>query len=180
SLVKALEEKDVYTAGHSERVAKYAVDLCMRLNLPEAYIDTVKKAALLHDIGKIAIPDKVLRKKGELTAEEREQMNKHPLEAIRILEPASFLAETHPLILHHHEHYDGRGYPHGLSGERIPLGARIIAIADAYDAMTSGRTYNISKETKDALSTLQSVSGKHFDPNLLEKFIEMIKENTHL
>lgn len=178
SLVKALEEKDVYTAGHSERVAAYSVNLCMELNLPEVYIDTVRKAALLHDIGKIAIPDNILRKKDELTDEEREQVKKHPLESIRILEPAQFLSETHPLILHHHERYDGRGYPHGLSGERIPLGARIISIADAYDAITSGRTYNISKQTNDAVLALQADSGKHFDPAIVKKFIEMIKRDT--
>jgi len=176
SLVKALEEKDVYTAGHSERVAKYAVALCEELGLSDNYMQTIRKASLLHDIGKISIPDSVLHKKGSLTAEDKEVIRRHQVTSVKILEPATFLKDTLPMILHHHERYDGKGYPHGLSGERIPLGARIISICDAFDAMTSGRTYNKPKQTESAFSSLREESGKQFDPVMVEKLISTIKK----
>jgi len=176
SLVKALEEKDLYTAGHSERVSGYSLKLAEEIGLTEESRDTIKKAALLHDIGKIGIPDKILNKKEDLTDDEKSIMNKHEIESIRILQPLLFLKDAVPVILHHHERYDGRGYPHGLSGERIPIGARILAVCDSYDAMTSGRSYNKPLDTGSAISILKDESGKQFDPNLVDKFIKVIKE----
>lgn len=178
SLVKALEEKDVYTAGHAERVASYSLALANKLKISDSYKETLREAALLHDIGKIGIPDNLLRKKGALNEEEREIIKRHEIESVKILEPATFLKDTIPLILHHHEHHDGSGYPHGLTGERIPLGSRIIAICDSFDAMTSGRGYNRPLNTEEAISALRKDAGKQFDPDLVEKFIGVIKESS--
>jgi HD-GYP domain-containing protein (c-di-GMP phosphodiesterase class II) len=176
SLVKALEEKDVYSAGHSERVADYSEALAKQLNLQDPYKQTLKKASLLHDIGKISIPDNILHKQGALTEDEKSIVKRHELESVKILEPSTFLRDAIPLILHHHEHYDGGGYPHGLAGEMIPLGARIIAICDAFDAMTSGRGYNRPLNVDEAIAALKENAGRQFDPKLVGKFIEVIKE----
>jgi putative nucleotidyltransferase with HDIG domain len=175
SLVKALEEKDIYTAGHSERVADYSMSLADKINMDEPSKQTLKKAALLHDIGKIGMPDAVLHKKGELNEEDKNAIKKHEVDSVRILEPVTFLKDTFPMILHHHEHFDGSGYPHGLTGGRIPLGARIIAIADTFDAMTSGRGYNRPLNTEEAVVALRKAAGTHLDPALVDKFIEVIK-----
>jgi len=176
SLVKALDEKDVYTAGHSERVARYAVALADKLDMADHDKKTLEEAALLHDIGKIGIPDVILHKKAALDDEERAIMQKHAIESVKILEPATFLKEALPLILHHHERFDGGGYPHGLSGERIPLGAAILGLADSFDAMTSGRGYNRPMTTDEASEILRKESGKQFEPSLVEKFIAAMKE----
>ena len=174
SLVKALEEKDMYTAGHSERVAGYSLMLADSIGMKKEEMQILKYASLLHDLGKIGIPDKILNKKGELTSEERDIINKHEIESVRILEPVKFFKECLPLILHHHERFDGKGYPHGLSAERIPLGARIIAIADTFDAMTSGRSYNQPLKTDQAVAVLKENAGTQFDPNLVKKFAEAL------
>lgn len=176
SLVKALEEKDIYTAGHSERVAGYSVALAKGFNLNADMIEIIKRAALLHDIGKISIPDHILHKNEGLTSEDRNVIQRHEMESVRILEPVAFLKDTVPLILHHHEHFNGSGYPHGLSGERIPLGARIIAIADSYDAMTSGRGYNKPLTTQEAIAVLKEESGRQFDPELVSIFIQIVSD----
>jgi putative nucleotidyltransferase with HDIG domain len=175
SLVKALEEKDVYTAGHSKRVADYSMALADKISMDESLKQTLMKAALLHDIGKIGMPDAVLHKKGELSEDDKNIIKKHEIDSVRILEPAAFLKDTLPMILHHHEHFDGSGYPHGLAGERIPLGARIIAITDTFDAMTSGRGYNRPLNTDEVVAALRQIAGKQLDPALVEKFIEVIK-----
>jgi len=176
SLVKALEEKDIYTAGHSNRVADYSEKIAKKIGLDKDAVDMIKKAALLHDIGKIGIPDFILHKKEDLSSDERSAIQKHPIESVKILEPAIFLKNILPLILHHHERYDGKGYPHGLSGERIPLGARIIAIADSFDAMTSGRGYNKPKNTLQTIDILKQEAGGQFDPGLIPGFIEIISQ----
>ena len=176
SLVKALEEKDIYTAGHSERVADYSVKLAGKLNLGEKAIEVIKKAAFLHDIGKISIPDGLLHKKEGLTSDDINIIQRHEIESVRILEPIEFLKDAAPLILHHHERFDGNGYPHGLAGERIPLGARIIAIADSFDAMTSGRGYNKPLTTQEAIAILKKESGRQFDPELIGNFIHIISD----
>jgi len=174
SLVKALEEKDIYTAGHSERVARYSIVLADFINMEESSTETLRQAALLHDVGKIAIPDSILHKKEELSEDDKKVIQKHAIEGVRILEPVKFFKDTFPLILHHHEHYDGSGYPHGLTSERIPLGSRIIALADAFDAMTSGRGYNRPLKTDEAFAILKKDAGGQFDPDLVEKFIKAI------
>lgn len=178
SLVKALEEKDYYTAGHSERVTNYSMALADKLKISDSDKETLREAALLHDVGKIGIPDSILQKKGPLTEEERKVIQRHGIESVKILEPATFLKDTLPIILHHHERYDGNGYPHGLTGERIPLGSRIIAVGDAFDAMTSGRGYNNPRNTEEAISILKEEAGKQFDSDLVEKFIGIIKESS--
>jgi putative nucleotidyltransferase with HDIG domain len=176
SLVRALEQKDIYTAGHSERVADYSVRMAKKLGLNEGAVETIKRAALLHDIGKISISDELLHKKEGLTRDDRNIIQRHEIESVRILEPVEFLKDTLPLILHHHEHFDGSGYPHGLAGERIPLGARIIVIADSFDAMTSGRGYNKPLSTQEAVAALKKGSGSQFDPGLIDRFIEVISD----
>ena len=176
SLVRALEQKDMYTAGHSERVADYSVKLAKKLGLNEGAVEVIKRAALLHDIGKISISDELLHKKEGLTRDDRNIMQRHEIESVRILEPIEFLKDSIPLILHHHEYFNGSGYPHGLAGERIPLGARIIVIADSFDAMTSGRGYNKPLNTQEAIAALKKGSGSQFDPDLIDRFIEVISD----
>jgi diguanylate cyclase (GGDEF)-like protein/putative nucleotidyltransferase with HDIG domain len=164
SLVKALEEKDSYTAGHSERVANYAIGIAKELKLSETEANLIRESALLHDIGKFGLSDLILHKKDTLTAEEIEQIRQHPLMGARILEKSKFFENHIPLIIHHHERFDGKGYPHGLSGKFIPRGAQIISIADALDAMTTGRGYNRVLSIKEAIEELKKAEGKQFDP----------------
>jgi|GEM_PF-676742 HD-GYP domain-containing protein (c-di-GMP phosphodiesterase class II)/CHASE2 domain-containing sensor protein len=176
SLVNALEEKDSYTAGHSQRVSAYAVKLAAKMNLPRKEIETIREAALLHDIGKIGLPDALLHKKGFLTDEERAIIHKHQALGSHILEPITHFKEHLPLILYHHEWYNGKGYPHGLSGEMIPRGAQIVAIADTFDAMTTGRGYNKVMSPQEAIQELKRCSGTQFNPSYVESFIEVLKD----
>lgn len=175
SLVKALEEKDSYTAGHSERVLKYSLILARKLNLSAKDLELIARAAPLHDVGKIGMPDRVLHKKGVLSEEELKISREHQMVGARILEPIKFLKDVAPLILHHHERYDGRGYPHGLSGDLIPVGAQVIAIADSFDAMTTGRGYNRTLSIEETIAELGKGAGGQFNPVYIEKFIEIIR-----
>jgi putative nucleotidyltransferase with HDIG domain len=170
SLVMALETKDEYTAGHLERVSRYATRLAEELKLSPEEIEAVREAALLHDIGKIGIPDEVLHKVGQLTEEEKGHIRQHLLLGAKILEPMKFFRPITTLIYHHHERYDGKGYPHGLTGEFIPSGAQVIAIADSFDAMTTARSYNKPKTAQEALEELRRGSGTQFNPKYLEAF----------
>ncbi|UCB57733.1 MAG: CHASE2 domain-containing protein [Candidatus Omnitrophota bacterium] len=174
SLVKALEAKDTYTAGHSDRVRKYALMLAEALGMPEEERKLISQAALLHDIGKIGMPESILRKTDKLSNEEYAIVKQHSEAGVRILEPIEFFRKYIPLILHHHERYDGTGYPHGIGQDLIPAGAAIISIADAFDAMTTGRTYTIPKTTKEAIAELRKGSGKQFKPLYVEKFIQAL------
>ena len=140
-LANALEAKDAYTKGHSERVGAWSRGVASALGLPPAEVDLIGQAGLLHDIGKIGIPEAVLRKPGALEAEEWVVMRNHPLIGAQIVAPFDFFAAGAPMIRHHHERYDGSGYPDGLTGDEIPVGARVIAVADVYDALTSNRPY---------------------------------------
>ena len=176
SLVKALEEKDPYTSGHSERVSRYAQTLAKGLLLSEEEIDAIQKAAYLHDIGKIGLPDRVLHKKERLNDEEFEYIKRHQADGARILEGLPFYKEIVPYILYHHERYDGKGYPHGLSGDMIPRGAQIISIADAYDAMTTGRGYNNPLTAQEAIAELKKSLGQQFHPLYAETFIKLLEE----
>jgi len=141
SFAHAIEAKDKYTHGHSDRVAAYARIICESLDLPQEVTDTICQAARLHDIGKLGIRYEELNKPDKLTDEEYEMFKMHPVLGKRILEPISFLHDAIPIIVHHHEQWDGSGYPEGLRGENIPLGARVLAVADTFDAMTSDRPY---------------------------------------
>jgi putative nucleotidyltransferase with HDIG domain len=175
AIVSSLEEKDVYTHGHSVRVAEYSVLLAQELNLTEQAVTEVELCAILHDIGKIGIPDNVLLKPARLTNSEFEIMKSHPMRSARILEKVSSFQNIIPGIKYHHERYDGQGYPEGLKGEAIPLYARIILIADTYDAMTSTRPYRLALDRETAFEELIRCSGTQFDKNLVTHFINALR-----
>ena len=170
ALVQAVEAKDAYTRGHAERVARYSVAIGEELNLDRDYLENIQVAAILHDIGKIGIPEKVLTKPGRLTEEEFMVMKGHPLRGQEILKPVKFAQEIIAGVYYHHERLDGLGYPSGLKGEQLPLIARILAVADAFDAMTSNRPYRSSLSYQYALEELVRCSGGQFDPLIVEAF----------
>jgi len=176
SLVNALESKDPYTEGHSEKVCRYALLLADAAGISAEERGKIKTAALLHDLGKIGIPDKILHKKGQLTDEEFAFIKEHEVMSTKILEPLEEFKEVLPYILHHHENYDGSGYPHGLAGNFIPLGARIIAIADVYDALTTGRDYREALSVEKAIGILREMKGKRLDPELVETFLAIVEK----
>jgi putative nucleotidyltransferase with HDIG domain len=167
TMVNVLEQRDSYTAGHSRRVTEIALAIAVRLGLPEAERKTLRLAGLIHDVGKIGIEDTILRKPGRLNDEEYAAIRTHPDRGVQIIEPLDFLRGTIPIIRHHHECFDGRGYPAGLAGEAIPLGSRIIAIADTYDAITSSRAYRRARSEAEALAEFERCSGTQFDPELV-------------
>jgi putative nucleotidyltransferase with HDIG domain len=166
-LVRALEAKDEYTSGHSEAVAELCARVAMAMGLPPEAVDTTRRAALLHDIGKIGIPHAVLNKTGPLTPEEFRVLKTHPTLGARILEPLQFLADLVPVVLHHHERWDGRGYPAALAGLAIPPGARILAAVDTYHALVSDRAYRAGVGRDVALAELKRCSGTQFDPDVI-------------
>lgn len=170
SLVRALESRDTYTAGHSQRVSDLAAGLASELRLPASDCTAIHIAGDLHDIGKIGIPDGILLKSGALSAAEREIIQTHPVIGFEILKGVDGLEQVALMVRHHHERFDGQGYPDGLQGDGIPLGARILAIADSYDAMTSNRTYRPVKSPSEALSELWRERGRQFDPYLVACF----------
>ena len=175
ALMNALEAKDVYTAGHTDRVYRFSVTLAEGLGIAKDEIGLIKEAALLHDIGKISLPDSILHKKEKLTDEEFELIKRHQVEGAKILEPVSAFKKLVPLIMHHHEKFDGSGYPHGLSGNFIPRGAQIIAIADSFDAMVTGRGYNKVLSLKEAAAELVKWKGRQFNPDFVDKFVELLE-----
>lgn len=175
SLAEAIDAKDSYTRGHSDRVAEFAEALADELCLDEEAVNAIRYAGYLHDTGKIGVPDAVLNKAGRLTGEEYEIIKSHPVLSHRIIEPVDFLSDIKPLVRHHHERYDGTGYPDGLAGEGIPLGARIISIADAYEAMISDRPYRKAMTGAAAVDELNRCSGSQFDPFMVEIFTGLIE-----
>lgn len=178
STVKALaavDAKDPYTRGHSERVTKYALLAGISLSLPEEELEVIEYAGILHDIGKIGIPDSILRKPTYLTGEEWVIMCQHPEIGANIIDGIPFLEEAKRLILYHHERYDGRGYPEGLAGQNIPIGARLLAIADAFDTMTTERSYRTSLGLDHAIDELRRCSGTQFCPVAVEAFLAGLK-----
>jgi len=176
ALAAAVDARDPYTKNHSRHVASLAVLLAERVGLDAKKVKLIEIAALLHDIGKIGIPDKILRKRGGLTAKEREQIKEHPLISEKIIS-ATTLKEILPWILAHHERWDGKGYPQGLKAHEIPLEARILAICDTYDAMTSKRPYRPALPIDLALKELEKAKGKQLDPNLTEIFSQLVAES---
>ncbi len=172
TLALALESKDPYTRGHSERVAKYAVQLARHLGLAQSFHTQLWQAAILHDIGKIGIPDAILNKKTDLDPEEWSVMKSHPVRGEIICSKLNFARDILPAIRSHHERFDGNGYPDGLKGEAIPYLARIITIADAVDAMVSDRSYRSAVNMEMALETLRKLAGARFDPLLVDAFIK--------
>ncbi len=177
ALVEAVEAKDPYTRRHSMTVSDYAETLGSRLHLSAPQIESLKIAAILHDVGKIGVPDAILQKPGPLTEREYDVVKQHPETALRILGHASFLNAELPLIRHHHERYDGRGYPCGLAGTDIPFGARILAVADAMDAMLSRRSYKEGYSPGRVRQELERCSGKQWDPVVVEAALEWLDED---
>ncbi|HLN60104.1 MAG TPA: HD domain-containing phosphohydrolase [Symbiobacteriaceae bacterium] len=168
ALTKALEMRDHETEGHSRRVVQYTLSLAQQLGVPEAHLVTIMRGALLHDIGKIGIPDAILKKQGPLDPAEWTVMRQHPRIGYEMLKNIEFLREATPIILHHHERFNGSGYPEGLAGEAIPLGARIFAVADAYDAITSDRPYRKGRAHEAAMAEIMAGAGAQFDPQVVE------------
>lgn len=174
-IAKTLDAKDHYTAGHSLRVMDYAVKMAQALKLTAQEIDILKQACLLHDIGKISIPDGILNKKKALTKKEREYIVKHPIVGKRILSTVSEFREILDIIYSHHERVDGTGYPDGRLKDEIPLLARILAVADTFDAMRSERPYRRAKTHSDAVKELYKVRGSQLDAELVDKFIQLLE-----
>lgn len=175
SLVTALEARDIYTKGHTERVSEYSIRFGKYINLSKYELSELEIGSNLHDIGKIGVRDDILLKTEKLTNDEFEKIKEHSQIGATILTPIKSLSHVIPLVLHHHERWDGSGYPSKLKGEEIPLGAQIIAIADAFDAITSDRPYRKGLSVKEGLEIIEKNLGTQFNPELGEKFIEMIK-----
>ena len=175
SLAAAIDAKDAYTRGHSDRVATFAALVGERLGLSRDEQLALEFAAYLHDIGKIGVSERVLHKPGRLDPEEIAQIVEHPTIGAAILEPVAFPWEITPIVRHHHEHWDGSGYPDGLSGTQIPLLARIISVADSHEAMVSDRPYRNSLGTQPALDELKRCAGTQFDARIVEVFCEEIE-----
>ncbi len=180
SLVRTLEARDSYTSGHSLRVGEYATDLARRIGIETKQIRQIKLASKLHDIGKIGLPEAILNKTGTLTEEEFRCVQEHPVIGERILSPIVRNRAVIAAIRSHHERFDGNGYPDGLSGENIPLLARIITIADCFDAMTSSRAYRDAMSVEEALEIIRNGSGTQFDPRFVPPFLDMIRESGFL
>jgi putative two-component system response regulator len=184
SLIVALEQKDAYTNGHSQRVAWLSVNIAQAAGMTRREIDIVHVAGVFHDLGKIGIHENILSKTHPLTKKEYAQIKTHCDIGVRILEPLQEFREILPLVRHHHEHFNGRGYPLNLHGEEIPFGARILSIADAFDAMISGRSYRSRLTIAEAISRLRDAAGSQFDPSLVCLFIpfaesDMFRETIH-
>jgi putative nucleotidyltransferase with HDIG domain len=170
ALVQAIEEKDPYTRGHSERVAAMVVQIAHALGLPETEIEYLRFGSILHDVGKIGIPESIVRSPKPLTGAEMKIIQKHPLKGVEILQPISFIKDHLHLVRNHHERWDGRGYPDGLAGDAIPLGAQIVAVADAFDAMTSSRPYRKGMPPRQAVKEIRRNAGTQFSRQIAEAF----------
>jgi HD-GYP domain-containing protein (c-di-GMP phosphodiesterase class II) len=173
ALAKTIEARDNYTGGHSDRMTEFAVQTAARLNCSYEEIQSIRWASLLHDIGKISIPDEILHKPGPLNVDEWELVKSHPLKGAEIVLMASNLEHVAVLVLAHHEKFDGSGYPYKLEQQRIPIGARILAVVDAYSAMTDGRVYRKPITHVEAIEELRRCSGSHFDPVVVDAFISL-------
>ncbi len=175
SLAYAIDAKDQYTQGHSQKVSAYAALLAEALGMTEPEVEEIRLAAVLHDVGKVGIPEAILNKSGPLNPEEWETMKTHVIFGGKILEPLAPLARIRAMVLHHHEFFDGSGYPHALAGETIPLGARIITIADSYDTITSDRSYKKGRTAEQALSELERCANSQFDARLVQVFVRAMR-----
>src|SRR4029077_19166292 len=175
SLAFAIDAKDHYTQGHSQKVSAYAALIAEAMNMSDAEIEEIRLGAVLHDIGKVGIPENILNKSGPLNPEEWETMKSHVTFGAKILEPLTPLARIREMVLHHHEFFDGSGYPDAMAGETIPLGARIIAVADAYDTITSDRTYKKARAAAEALVELERCADAQFDAKVVAAFVRTMK-----
>lgn len=176
ALASTVDAKDHYTLGHSQKVSEYSHMIAEEMNLPERDREAIKYAGLLHDIGKIALADDIIKKPSRLTENEFEMVRKHPIVGAKIIKEIDSLAPIVPIVLHHHERFDGKGYPDALAGEQIPLGARIVFLADAYDTMVSARAYRDMIPPELAISELRKNAGSQFDPKVVDAFIECLRK----
>ncbi|MEV5314633.1 HD-GYP domain-containing protein [Streptomyces sp. NPDC052610] len=167
ALVQAVDIKDGYTRGHSERVGQASMMIARELGMPDDRVEVLRFAGILHDVGKLGVPTRLLRKDGPLTPEERRIIELHPEYGHEMVRGISFLCEARAAVLHHHERLDGSGYPYGLVGTQIPESARVVAVADAFDAMTSTRSYSRARPVEAALAELERCAGTHFDPRMV-------------
>ena len=172
-----VDAKDTYTRGHSDRVSEYAVLIGKKLNLSEQDIKTLRIGGLFHDIGKIGVPDMILQKTSKLNDDEYSEIKNHPTIGAHILSTATIFSDIIPIVKHHHERYDGNGYPGKLKGEDIPYFARIMAIADSFDAMTSRRSYRDSLNLDVVIAELERCKGTQFDPKLIDLFLSILRNN---
>ncbi len=176
ALVAAVEARDPYTHDHSQRVSQHAKTIATRMNLGHREISRIETAAILHDIGKIGIPDNILQKTERLLPEEFDVVRCHPTIGVKILGHTTYLRRELPIILHHHERFDGNGYPDGLAGEQIPIGARVLAAADALDAMLSRRAYRNALSMSEVRLEFSKHRGTQFDPVIVDVVLEWLSE----
>jgi putative nucleotidyltransferase with HDIG domain len=174
-LAGAVDEKDPYTRGHSDRVTKYSLMIAEEMGLDPGFLEILRVSAQLHDVGKIGIEDRILKKPGALTPEEFEIMKTHTTRGANILRPVPQLREMLPGIELHHEALNGRGYPYGLKGEEVPLLARVIAVADTFDALTTNRPYQRAHDPLEALRIIQSISGQRLDPGAVAALLAVFQ-----
>jgi putative two-component system response regulator len=175
ALARTVEAKDAYTEGHLRRLERYAEGIGRRMCLEGEALIALRYGALLHDVGKVGVDEMIIRKGGPLTPAEYRTMQQHTLIGERIVQPLRLAVAVSPIVRHHHERWDGRGYPDGLAGHAIPLGARIVAVADAYDAMTTQRPYNRALTAEEALERLRAGAGVYWDPQVVALFIEWLQ-----
>lgn len=175
ALADAIESRDPYTGDHCTRLAEYAGLTAQALGLSAKEIETIRLGAALHDVGKIVVPDEILKKPDKLTPDEFAVIKQHCYSGDQICKRVSFLQAVYPIVYHHHERYDGRGYPDGIAADRVPLGARIVAVADAYDAMTSDRPYRKAMSREEAEAILRDGAGSQWDPQIVEAFLEAVR-----
>ena len=173
ALAKTVEARDLYTERHLFRVAERAARVAVLMGVARETVEVVRLGGLLHDLGKIGVPDRVLLKPGVLTRAEFELVKSHPMTGAEIVKPLAAYGSPERVVLHHHERFDGTGYPFGLRGAEIPLGARIVAVSDAFDAITTDRPYRPSRSSADALAILEGGRGSHWDPDAVDAFLEL-------
>ena len=180
TLSRAIEARDPYTRGHSDRVTEIAEAIARRLGWDEERLELLQLGGPLHDVGKLGVSEEVLAKPGRLDEEELAQIREHPKLGARILLRIAALRGALPYVLYHHERWDGAGYPTGRAGEQIPLEARVLAVADAFDAMTSDRPYRPALDREDALAEVARCAGTQFDPEIVRIFLELFAERAEL
>ncbi len=176
ALINAIEAKDPYTSGHANRVGEYSVAIAQEINLGAKQIEIIKNAALLHDIGKIGIDDRILNKQERLSDLELEVIKNHPSIGYDIIKDIGFLKDVMNIVKHHHEKWDGSGYPMGLKGSEIPIETTILTISDAYDAMTTDRPYRKALSSEEAIKELRKHTGTQFNPEIIDKAVEILRK----